>query len=467
MSTPTNIHAAPLALEPGEIAVRVRGGALTVGVVGLGWMGLPTACLYADVGARVIGADMNPRVVERVSKGDPPIDEIGLPAMLKKATRSGKLSTTTNTQEATEKSDIIFIVVPTMIDRQKRADYSAVEDACVSIGKGLRPGSLVIFQSTCGPGVTERVVKTTLEKYSGLTAGQGFGLAYSPMRAMGGRALQDMQTYNKVVGATDVKSLEAACAAISVIVKGELIRTRDIKTAELSKLFETIYRDVNIALANEFALLCEEIGVDYPETAKAANSQPYSHLHSTGGGVGGHCLPVYPYLLQTEAYALDAKLRLVLDGRKINDLMPRHVVKLASEGMRVCGRSIKRAKVVVLGVSYRPNVKETRFSPSLDLIGILKKRGARVIAFDPLFTGSEMESMGVASEPTLRKAAEKADCVILTVAHDEFKKMDTIELAAHMSKKGLIVDCTGVLDPSSVEKTGLVYRGVGRGLWTR
>jgi len=457
----------PLSLEPGEIAVRIRNGALTIGVVGLGWMGLPTACLYADAGAGVIGADMNPKVVERVTKGDPPIDETGLPAILKKSIRSGKFTASTNTEETAAATDIIFIVVPTMIDRQKRADYSAVEDACVSIGKGLKSGSLVIFQSTCGPGVTERVVKGTIEKYSGLAAGQGFGLAYSPMRAMGGRALQDLQTYNKVVGAIDVRSLEAACASLSVIVKGELIRVRDIKTAELSKLFETIYRDTNIALANEFALLCEEVGVDYIETMKAANSQPYSHLHSTGAGVGGHCLPVYPYLLQSEAYALDAKLRLVLDGRKINDLMPRHVAKLAADGIRVCGRSIKRAKVVVMGVSYRPNVKETRFSPSLDLIGILKKRGARVVAFDPLFNASDMESLGLASEPTLRKAVEKADCVILTVAHDDFKKMDTIELAAHMSKKGLIVDCTGLLDPTSVEKSGLVYRGVGRGLWTR
>ena len=467
MSSPSAVQQGPLSLEPGEIAVRVRDGRLTIGVVGLGWMGLPTACLYAEAGARVIGADMNPKVVERVSKGDPSIDEAGLPAMLKKAVRSGKFSATTNTQEAAANADILFIVVPTMIDRQKRADYSAVEDACVSIGKSLKPGSLVIFQSTCGPGVTERVVKATLEKYSGLLAGQGFGLAYSPIRAMGGRALQDIQTYNKVVGATDVKSLEAACAAISVIVKGELIRVRDIRTAELSKLFETIYRDVNIALANEFALLCEEIGVDYLETQKAANTQPFSHLHSTGAGVGGHCLPVYPYLLQTEAYTLDAKLRLVLDGRKINDLMPRHVVKLASDGIRVCGRSLKRAKVVVLGISYRPNVKELRFSPSLDLIALLKKRGARVVAFDPLFSASEMESLGLVSEPTLRRAVEKADCVILTVAHDEFKKMDTIELAAHMSKKGLIIDCTGTVDASSVEKTGLVYRGVGRGLWTR
>ena len=430
-------------------------------------MGLPTGCLYAEAGARVIGADMNPKIVERINKGETPVDETGLSPMLKKAVRAGKLTTTISTEEAAASSDVIFIVVPTMIDRQKRADYSAVEDACVSIGKGIKNGSLVIFESTCGPGVTERVVKGTIEKYSGLVAGQGFGLAYSPIRAMGGRALQDMQTYPKIVGAIDKKSLEAACATLSVIVKGELIRVRDIKTAELTKLFETIYRDVNIALANEFALLCEEIGVDYPETMRAANSQPYSHLHSTGVGVGGHCLPVYPYLLATEAYTLDAKLKIVMDARKINDFMPRHVAKLASDGLRVCGKSLKRAKAIVLGISYRPNVKELRYSASLDLISILKKRGAKVTAFDPLYNASEMESMGLSSEPTLRKAIEKADCIILTVAHDEFKNLDTIELAAHMSKQGLIVDCANVLDPTSVEKTGLVYRGTGRGLWTR
>jgi len=430
-------------------------------------MGLPTACLYAEAGARVIGADMNPKVVERVNKGEPIIDEPGLAPMLKKAVKAGKFSATTSTEEAAGNSDVLFIVVPTMIDRQKRADYSAVEDASASIGKGIRNGSLVIFQSTCGPGVTEKIVRGAVEKYSGLVAGQGFGLAYSPIRAMGGRALQDIQTYAKVVGAVDKKSLEAACAALSVIVKGELIRVRDIKTAELTKLFETIYRDVNIGLATEFSLLSEEFGVDYFEAMRAANSQPYSHLHSAGTGVGGHCLPVYPYLLATEAYNVDAKLRLALDARKINDLMPRHVAKLAADGLRVCGKSLKRAKVVVLGVSYRPNVKETRFSPSLDLITILKKRGARVAVFDPLYNSSELESLGLASEPTLRKAIERADCVILAVGHDEFRKLDTIELAAHMSKQGLIIDCTYSLDPTSVEKSGLVYRGVGRGLWTR
>ena len=456
-----------LSLEPGEIAVRIRNGALVVGVVGLGWMGLPTACLYAEAGARVMGADMNPRIVDRINKGESTMDEQGLAVLLKKAVRGGKLTATTTTEEVAANANILFIIVPTMIDRQRRADYSPVEDACTGIGKNLKNGSLVIFESTCGPGITERIVKGTIDKYSGLIAGQGYGLAYSPIRAMSGRAVQDLQSYSKIVGAIDKRSLEAACAALSVIVKGELIRVRDIKTAELTKLFETIYRDVNIGLANEFALLCEQVGADYLETARAANSQPYSHLHLTGVGVGGHCLPVYPYLLSTEADALDSKLRLVLDARKINDGMPRHVAKLASDGLRVCGKSLKGAKVVVLGITYRPNVKETRFSPSLDLVSILKKRGARVTSFDPLFTASEINAMGLVSEPTLRKAIEKADCVILTTAHDEFKKMGTIELAAHMSKQGLIIDCTDVLDPTSVEKSGLVYRGPGRGLWTR
>jgi nucleotide sugar dehydrogenase len=415
----------------------------------------------------VIGADMNPDVVEHINKGDSPVAEADFPALLKKAVKAGKLSATTTTEEAVANSDVIFIVVPTMIDRQKHADYSEVEDACVHIGKNIKNGALVIFESTCGPGVTERVVKGTIEKYSGMVAGQGFGLAYSPIRAMGGRALQDMQGYSRVVGAIDKRSLEAACAVLSAVVKGELIRVRDIKTAELSKLFETIYRDVNIALANEFALLCEEFGVDYVETSRAGNSQPYSHLHSTGVGVGGHCLPVYPYLLATEAFAFDSRLRLVLDARKINDQMPSHTARLASTGLRVCGKSLKRAKVVVLGISYRPNVKELRYSPSLDLISILKRRGARVTVYDPLFNASEMESMGLTSEASLRRALEKADCVILTVGHDDFKTMGSIELAAHMSKQGLVIDCTGILDPASVEKSGLVYRGLGRGLWTR
>jgi len=307
-----------------------------------------------------------------------------------------------------------------------------------------------------------------LEKHSGLKAGVDFGLAYSPVRAMGGRALGDIQRYPKVVGAIDEKSLEAAEALLSTIVKGEIMKVRDIKTAEASKLFETIYRDVNIALANEFAMFCEKAEIDYDEAREAANTlKEYCHLHVAGLGVGGHCLPVYPYLLASEAERLEARLKLALNAREINDGMPNHTARLVADGLRASGRSIKGSKVVVLGISYRANVKETRFSPSIELITLLKRRGARLVAFDPKFSATEMVDMGYATEPTLKASIEKANCVVITVPHDEFRNIDPRDLAASASKSAVVVDCTHILNPSLVEKAGLIYRGTGRGLWTR
>lgn len=454
-----------MATNPTDIPAKVRAGLFTVEVVGLGWMGLPFACLFAETGARVIGADQNSSLVKSINSGKSPINEDGLPELLRKAVRSGKLTATTDAVDATSKSDVIAIMVPTLIDRHKKPDYQHVEEACVEIGKAIRPGSLVVFQSTCGPGVTDRVVKVTIEKYSGLKAGQDFGIAYSPIRAMGGQGLVDMRKYARVVGAINKASLDATVAVLSCIVDGKLIKTRDIPTAEASKLFETIYRDVNIALANEFALFCEEARIDYYEAAKAANSQPYSHLLSPGVGVGGHCLPVYPYLLAAETEK--SRLKIPMCSRVTNDQMPRHVLRIAAEGLRTCGRSVKRSRFTVLGVTYRPNVREIRFSPSIELIGLVRKRGGRVCVYDPLYTSDELKQMGFHAEPTLPGALEKANCAILAVGHDDFRQIKPVDLAANMSKNSVVVDCTGTLDPEEMEKVGLVYRGIGRGLWSK
>lgn len=450
---------------PNDIPARIRAGLFTVEVVGLGWMGLPFACLFAEAGARVIGADQNSSLVKMINSGKSSIDEEGLPELLKKVVRSGKLTATTETMNAASESDVIAITVPTLIDRHRRPDYHHVEEACTDIGKGIRPGSLVVFQSTCGPGVTERIVKTTIEKHSGLKAGEDFGLAYSPIRAMGGQGLSDLRKYSRVVGAINKKSADATTAVLSCVVNGKLIRTRDIATAEASKLFETVYRDATIALANELALFCEEARIDYFEAAKAANSQPYSHLLLPGVGVGGHCLPVYPYLLASEADNL--KFRLPTESRRVNDQMPRHVLRLAAEGLRTCGRSVKRSRFTVLGVTYRPNVRETRFSPSIELISLIKRRGGRVCVYDPLYAPDELKQMGFHAEPTLPGALEKADCAILAVNHTEFESMKAIDLAANMSRGSVVVDCTGTLDPIEIEKVGLAYRGIGRGVWSK
>lgn len=451
--------------NPSDIPAKVKSGSFTIEVVGLGWMGLPIACLFAEAGARVIGADQNSSLVKIVNSGKSTINEEGLPELLRKVVRSGKLTATTETMGASSESDVIAITVPTLVDRHRKPDYHHVEEACTDIGKGIRAGSLVIFQSTCGPGVTERVVKATIEKYSGLKAGEEFGLAYSPLRAMGGQGLSDLRKYARVVGAINKKSADAAMAILSCVVDGKLIRARDIRTAEASKLFETVYRDVTIALSNEMAVFCEEAGIDYYEAAKAANSQPYSHLLLPGVGVGGHCLPVYPYLLASEAD--NFKFKLPLESRRVNDQMPRHVLRLAAEGLRACGRSVKRSRFTVLGITYRPNVRETRFSPSIELVNLIKKRGGRVSVYDPLYTPDELKQMGFHAEPTLAGALEKADCTILTVNHNEFNSIKAVDLAAKMSKNSIVVDCTALLDPCEIEKVGLAYRGVGRGLWSK
>jgi len=454
-----------MATTPDEISSKLKAGLFTVEIVGLGWMGLPLACLFAESGARVIGADQNSSVVKAINAGKSPVNEEGLPELVRKSVSSGKLTATTDTADASSKSDIIAIMVPTLIDRHKRPYYQHVEEACGEIGKGIRPGSLVLFQSTCGPGVTDRVVRTTIEKHSGLKAGQDFGIAYSPIRAMGGHGLTDLRKYPRAVGAIDKKSLDVTVAVLSCVVEGSLIRTRDMPTAEASKLFETIYRDVTIGLSNEFALFCEEARIDYFEAMRVANSQPYSHLLAPGVGVGGHCLPVYPYLLAAETE--NGRLRIPVDSRRINDQMPSHVLRLAAEGLRTCGKSVKRSRFAVFGIAYRNDVKETRFSPSVELVGLLKRRGARVCVYDPLYSADELKKMGFHAEPTLPSALERADCAILTVAHREFKSIKGIDLAANMSKNSVVVDCTGTLDPEDVEKVGLVYRGVGRGLWSK
>ena len=454
-----------LRTDPGDIPKKLKTGLFRVEEVGLGWIGLPFACLFADTGAQVVGADQNSSLVKMVNSGKSPINEEGFPELLRKVLRSGRFSATTDTVEATSNSDFIVITVPTLVDHHKRPDYHHVEEACIDIGKGIRPGSLVLFQSTCGPGVTDRVVKCTIEKHSGLKAGEDFGIAYSPVRAMSGQALRDLRRYSRPVGGIDRRSVEPAIAALSCIVQGRLIRTHDIPTAEASKLFETIYRDVTIALSNEFALVCEEVGIDYFEAMKAANSQPYSHLLSPGVGVGGHCLPVYPYLLAFETDK--SKVRISMESRRINDGMPAHVLKLATEGLRASGRSLKRSKFTVFGVAYRPNVKETRYSPSVELLGLIKKRGGRICLYDPIFTPEEVRRMGYHTEPTLVRALEKADCAIMTVAHEEFKSIKAIELAANMSKNAVVVDCAGIIDPMQIERVGLIYRGVGRGIWSK
>ena len=446
---------------------RIENKSLTIAVIGLGWMGLPTACLFADAGYKVVGVDTDLRVVKAINEKRSPITEPGVDLLIRKNVDNGRLKATSSAKEAATNNGAIIIIVPTSITDNKKPDYTAVEKSCREIGKGLQKGSIVILESTIGPGSTDGFVRKLLESSSGLRAGEDFSLAYSPIRATAGRVIRDIQSYPRIVGGLDQKSLDVASSLMGSIVKERIIKTKSLRAAEAVKLFENIYRDVNIALVNELSLLCERLGIDFDEAMQAANSQPYSHLHSTSMGVGGHCIPVNPYFLLEKADDQGVDLRLMKLARNINDNMYTHAIRLIADALRVCGKKTRRSKIAVLGVSFRANAKDTRHSVAKTVIDSLQKKGASITVFDPKFTGEELKEQGYNGFSRVERAVEDADCILITVGHEEFKNLHLSKLGPLMRRPAAVVDCGHILDPAQVEKEGFVYRGIGRGVWTR
>jgi UDP-N-acetyl-D-mannosaminuronic acid dehydrogenase len=437
----------------------------TLGVIGCERMGLSHACLFAEAGFKVIAADVNQRTINLIKKGNTPFMEPGLNVLLEKHIKKGHLTATQDAREAASASDIIVFVVPTLIDRRKKPDYSAIEKACKDVGMGLRSDSMIIFASATGPGVTESLVKETLENTSGLKAGIDFGLAYSPIRAIPGQVLQDVNACTRVVGAVDEQSLRIGCLVLSTIVTGEIVKVKNIKTAEAVMLFESVYQDINLALANNFALFCEKAGIDIVEAQKAASTQPNCYL-PTPEIVNEYVMKDH-YLLVEESETLNVKLPMLTLARRANDEMLGHAVRLVRDALRVCGKSMRRAKVTVFGISCRPNVKMTESSQAKKLVNMLSKKGMLVRVYDPLFSYKELVKMGYSAERTLKKTVEKADCLVVAVGHDRFRRLSLGKIKFLVKKPAAIVDMGRVIDPVKAEKEGFVYRGVGRGIWTK
>lgn len=433
--------------------------------VGCGRMGLPVACLFADAGFNVICLDVNQKIIKKINEGRSPFLEPGLDKLMKKNLTEGRLTATNDAKAAIPKSDIIVITVDTPIDNKKRPNYSNLESACRSIGLNLKSGSLLILESTVGPSVTEYLVKETLEASSGLKAGRDFGLAFSPIRATAGRILHDIVSYPRILAAIDRRSLIAARAVLKTIVKGDIVEVSNIRTAETIKLFENIHRDVNLALANEFAKFCERAGIDYLEVQAAANTQPYCHLLRPGI-ISGH-IPKDPYLLFYEAESLGVKMRLSALARKINDESVRRAYNLIKDAFKAMEKTLKRSKIAVIGISYKANVKETKGSLIINLIKILQKRGIRVNVFDPFYSYKELKDMGLPAEKNLTAALKSADCLVIAVGHERFRRINIRRIKILMKKPAAIVDLAHLLNPSKVEKEGFIYRGLGRGVWTR
>jgi len=447
-------------LEKNATKEALTDGRVTVAVYGLGKMGLPLAAVFADKGARVIGIDTSPEVVDQVNKGNCPVtNEPGLPEMLKANVAKGRLSATTDGAAAARESDVMVILVPCLLNTDKSADLAAVSAVCSSISRGLSKGDFVILETTVPPRTTKDVVLPIL-KQSGLKEGE-FGLAFCPERTSSGRAIKDITgAYMKVVGGIDRESTGTAEAIYSVINKKGVLTVSDTTTAEVVKLFEGVYRDVNIALSNQLALLCRGLGVSFTEVLPVVN-EPFDEEHKRyhvnllrpGAGVGGHCIPVYPYFITGTAKSDTGLIKL---ARKINESMPLHMVDLIIEGLNDAGRGIEGSSILILGLGFRGGVKETRNSPAIPIIQRLKKLHANVFLYDPLFSKEEIETFGAAYSNSF----DNMDCLVIVTDHQEFREYDWQKIGNKMRSK-VIVDGRQIVIPDRIRKLGFVYKGIG------
>lgn len=400
---------------------------LKIASVGLGKIGLPLAAQYSKKGHSVIGADINPNTVDLVNQGQSPFSgEKDLEVFLRTSVDSGLLRATTSTSDAVEQSDYVVVAVPVFVDRNSRPILSAMDEATREIGKGLQKGTLVAFETTLPVGTTRQRLTPILEEESGLVAGKDFFVVFSPERVLTGRVFADLRKYPKLVGGIDPESESKGVKFYESVLefddREDLPRPNGVwpmgsaEAAELAKLAETTYRDVNIGLANQFALHAEHIGVDVHRVIEACNSQHFSHIHQPGVAVGGHCIPVYPHLYLNG----DSGASIVSAARTANKAMPKHLVDRVELELG----SLQNKKVLVLGLAYRGGVKESAFSGAWDLVSIIASKGGTAVVHDPLYSDDELHSQGLVPH----KLGEHADAAILHTNHAEYKSLGVSDL---------------------------------------
>jgi len=442
-----------LSLDSKEIGEIFERSELTVALFGLGKMGLPLAAVFADKGAKVIGVDIDEKVVEKINAGKNPIEvEPKLDEIIEKNVEEGRLEATCDGKRASERADLHIILVPTLVDEKGNVDLDPVLDCAEKIAEGLSEGNVVITEATMPPGTTEELIPV-LEK-SGLELGE-FGVGHAPERTMTGTAVRDITgEYPKILGANDEDTLEVLKGVYGVINKKGTIAMEDITSAEAVKVFEGVYRDVNIGLANELALYCEEKGIDAIEIFEAANTQPYCDIHEPGAGVGGHCIPVYPWFVINQMNKREAELLSV--SRKINDHMPYHVVDLLIRGLNSRGLAVKNSNIMILGLTFRGGVREFMKTPAKPVIKELKSLGASVYAYDPICKSEDAERFGA----LWKEDFEGIDVFVMLTDHEEFKDLDLKKIAQSSDEK-IIVDGRNVLDKDEVIDAGFVYLRIG------
>ena len=424
---------------------------MKIAVIGLGHIGLPLAVQYAGRGHQVVGCDTAGWIVEAINAGrSPHDDEPALAERVPELVRMGLLRATGDDAEGARGAEAVVVIVPVAVDERREIDFGPIDAATRELARGLQPGTLVIYETTLPVGTTRDRFGPMLEAGSGLVLDRDLFVAFSPERVLVGRVLLDLQRYPKIVGGTSEESTRQAVEFYRAVLEpGTEVRSvANAETAEMTKLAETTYRDVNIALANEYARYAAERGIDISEVIGAANSQPFSHIHAPGVGVGGHCIPVYPHFL----FNGEPGLRLPRLAREVNDEMAAFAVAGARDRLG----SLVGVDVLVLGISYRADVREDSFSSAFRLRDELAAAGAAVHGHDPYFDAAHLAAAGFV--PYDLAAPSPVRVAIVQAPHAAYLSLDLHTIPG----LELLIDGRNALDRATVEAAGVTYLGIGR-----
>ena len=436
-------------------------------VIGMGYVGIPAAGLLADVeGFDVTGLQRRSSrsgwKIDVLNQGKSPFegDEPGLDELIAKVVAKGTFRVTDDVEVLSD-ADIILIDVQTPTDPQHVPQYLSLREVSANIGKRIRKGTLVVVESTVAPGTTQNVVQIIIEEESGMKAGEDFDLAFSYERVMPGKLIHNIVNLPRIIGGVTATAAERASEIYSKICKAP-VRTTDVLTAEISKTIENAYRDVNIAFANEMALVCESMGVNIFDVIEFVNELPSRNIHIPGAGVGGHCLPKDPWLLRHGLYEYGSwKLEpeIITLSRRINNQMPIHMAYLVENALNAKGRAIQGSVVTVLGAAYLENADDTRNTPAAALVGSLIAKGAKIRIHDPFVTSWEFGPHEISQD--FEATVTGSDCIVLVTKHNEYRSID-FDKMKNLMRTAVVVDGRNVFDQKMLEEKDFEYRAVGK-----
>ena len=434
-----------------ELKERIEKKEANLAVIGLGYVGLPVACAFAEAGFDVVGIERQGERVAKINAGVSPIegDEPGLGELIASVATSGRLKATTD-YGLLQDRDVILIDVETPVDENYIPRYYALRDVLGSLGPVMKPGALVIVESTIAPGTMQDLVLPLLSESSGRIVNDGFYLGNCPERVMPGKLLTNLRTLSRVVGGMTPETAETMVALYQNVVEADLDPV-DCVTAELVKTVENAYRDVQIAFANEVALICEAVGGDVWKVRELVNKTPYRNMHLPGAGVGGHCITKDPWLLAYGANGKEVPLRLIPAARKVNDTMPLHVADMVQSALAAVGCEISNSRILVLGYAYLEDSDDTRNSPSETLIERLKALGAQVIIHDPYIHEYQGD---------IYKAVESCDAAVIMVRHKHYLDLDLPRLKEVMHTP-VLVDGRHVVCNYAALEAGFILHSIG------